>query len=86
MPGAIPHARLITPLTPARSLQVLTVEPGLYLPAEDDELPRWYRGVGVRIEDDVLLLEGGGAEVLTAAAPKAPEEVEAALAAADTHE
>jgi Xaa-Pro aminopeptidase len=56
---------------------VTTVEPGLYV-AEDDETvePRW-RGIGVRIEDDVLVTADGN-EVLTAGAPKHVDEVEAA--------
>ena len=60
---------------------VLTVEPGVYV-AEDDDLAdeRW-RGIGIRIEDDVLITADGH-EVLTAAIPKAVEEVEAACAAA----
>jgi Xaa-Pro aminopeptidase len=61
--------------------QVLTVEPGLYIvpdtkPAEDQpEIdPRWV-GIGIRIEDDVLVTTTGH-EVLTAGVPKAVEEVE----------
>jgi Xaa-Pro aminopeptidase len=45
---------------------VLTVEPGIYIPAE---------GVGIRIEDDVLVTRGGH-EVLSHAAPRAAEEIE----------
>lgn len=59
---------------------VLTVEPGLYFTAGQKEVPEEYRGMGVRIEDDVLVTEGEP-EVLTAAAPKTPEEVESALSA-----
>jgi Xaa-Pro aminopeptidase len=55
---------------------VFTVEPGLYVPADDEGAPSRLRGIGVRIEDDVLVTERG-AEVLTAAIPKAPAEVEA---------
>jgi Xaa-Pro aminopeptidase len=55
---------------------VLTVEPGLYVAADDATAPEGMRGVGIRIEDDVLVTEGGG-EVLTSAAPKEPREVEA---------
>jgi Xaa-Pro aminopeptidase len=61
------------PLEPG---MVLTVEPGLYVAADDAKAPEGMRGVGIRIEDDVLVTEGG-VEVLTAAAPKAAREVEA---------
>jgi Xaa-Pro aminopeptidase len=57
---------------------VLTVEPGLYIDPEDTEAPEAYRGIGIRIEDDVLVT-GGDPEVLTAAAPKTVEAVEAAV-------
>lgn len=43
---------------------VLTVEPGLYVPAHDDDAPRRLRGIGARIEDDVLVTDRGG-EVLS---------------------
>ena len=59
------------PLEPG---MLLTVEPGLYIPASDD-VPMPYRGNGIRIEDDVLVTETG-CEVLTAAIPKQPSEVE----------
>jgi Xaa-Pro aminopeptidase len=56
---------------------VLTVEPGIYISPDDDQVePRW-RGIGVRIEDDVLVTVDG-CEVLTAAIPKTIDEVEAA--------
>lgn len=54
---------------------VLTVEPGLYFPAGDPRVPPAYRGVGIRIEDDVLVTHRGR-RVLTAGAPKTPEEIE----------
>lgn len=54
---------------------VLTVEPGVYV-APDDQLshPRW-RGIGIRIEDDVLIT-AKGPQVLTAAVPKTIREIE----------
>ncbi len=55
---------------------VLTVEPGLYFRADCEGVPEVYRGVGIRIEDDVLVTADGH-EVLTAAVPKAVEEIEA---------
>ncbi len=58
---------------------VITVEPGLYVAPDDAEAPEAYRGIGVRIEDDVLVT-AEGCENLTAAVPKAPADVEAACA------
>ena len=54
---------------------VLTVEPGLYIPADDKNAPSKYRGIGVRIEDDVLVTENGNVN-LTAKCPKHAEEIE----------
>ncbi len=64
---------------PLRAGMVLTVEPGLYFAADDRRVPRELRGIGVRIEDDVLVTKSAP-EVLTAAAPKTIREVEAACA------
>ncbi|MGH7151483.1 MAG: aminopeptidase P N-terminal domain-containing protein [Planctomycetota bacterium] len=59
---------------------ILTVEPGLYVAEDDAEAPAAFRGLGVRIEDDVLVTPEGR-EVLTSEVPKTVEEVEAACAA-----
>ncbi|HEX6872587.1 MAG TPA: aminopeptidase P family protein [Micromonosporaceae bacterium] len=59
---------------------VLTVEPGLYFQPEDDLVPAELRGIGIRIEDDVLVT-GDGAKVLSAGLPRTPDEVETWLAA-----
>jgi Xaa-Pro aminopeptidase len=58
---------------------VFTVEPGLYVPPSLEDVDPRYRGIGVRIEDDVAVT-AEGCEVLTAAIPKAPEELEALVA------
>ena len=55
---------------------VLTVEPGLYFQPDDLTVPAKYRGIGVRIEDDVLVT-ADGAENLSAAIPRTADEVEA---------
>jgi Xaa-Pro aminopeptidase len=57
----------------------LTVEPGIYLPAGARGVPRRFRNIGVRIEDDVLVTRRG-AEVLSARAPKDPDQIEAVMA------
>jgi Xaa-Pro aminopeptidase len=55
----------------------LTVEPGLYIRAADD-VPAALRDIGVRIEDDVVVTESG-CEIITAEAPKLPEDIEALM-------
>jgi Xaa-Pro aminopeptidase len=54
---------------------VFTIEPGLYVAADDASAPAELRGIGVRIEDDVAIV-AGGCENLTAAVPKHPADVE----------
>ncbi|MFD8122720.1 aminopeptidase P family protein [Streptomyces albidoflavus] len=53
----------------------LTVEPGLYFQADDLTVPEEYRGIGVRIEDDILVTEDGNRN-LSAALPRTSDEVE----------
>ena len=67
----------------ARALEagmVITVEPGLYIAADAPDVPPELRGIGIRIEDDVLVTPTGY-EVLTAACPKKIEDIEAACRA-----
>jgi Xaa-Pro aminopeptidase len=60
---------------------VMTVEPGIYVGTDAEGVPDEYRGIGVRIEDDVLVTAAGH-EILTAAAPKQVEEIESLMASA----
>ncbi len=55
---------------------VMTVEPGLYLRADDETVPIAYRGIGIRIEDDILVTEDG-CENLSAGIVKSVADVEA---------
>ncbi len=54
---------------------VLTVEPGLYIAPNNKKVPKKWRGIGVRIEDDVAVTDDGH-EVLTAGLPRTVEEIE----------
>ncbi|HEX5540465.1 MAG TPA: aminopeptidase P family protein [Micromonospora sp.] len=59
---------------------VLTVEPGLYFQPEDELVPEELRGIGIRIEDDVLVTADGAVN-LSAGLPRRSDEVEAWMAA-----
>jgi Xaa-Pro aminopeptidase len=54
---------------------VLTVEPGLYFQRDDLTVPEKFRGIGVRIEDDVLVTKGG-CRILSDHIPRETKEVE----------
>jgi len=60
------------PLLPG---MVLTVEPGLYIAEDAEDVPAELRGIGIRLEDDVLVTEDGH-EVLTRGVPIDPDEIE----------
>ena len=72
---------------PAEVGMVMTIEPGLYISPDtsripegfNKDIPEKYLGIGVRIEDDVLVTENG-ARVLTHKVPKDPKEIEALMA------
>ena len=58
---------------------VLTVEPGLYFKPDDELVPAALRGIGVRIEDDIVITATGN-ENLSAALPRSSADVEAWIA------
>jgi Xaa-Pro aminopeptidase len=58
---------------------VFTIEPGLYFMPDDLRAPAAFRGIGIRIEDDVLVTESG-CENLSAALPRTVTEIEAWMA------
>jgi len=64
------------PLEPG---MVMTVEPGLYIAPDDDTVDPDWRGIGIRIEDDVVVTDTG-CEVLTAGVPKSIAEIEQLMA------
>lgn len=60
---------------PLEAGMVITIEPGLYVPLSAADAPEKYRGIGVRIEDDVLITKDGN-RVLTSKVPKTIDEIE----------
>lgn len=55
-----------------------TIEPGLYIPADDESAPREFRGIGIRIEDNVVVT-ANGCENLTSMCPKEVSDLEAII-------
>jgi len=55
---------------------VMTIEPGIYIRAEDESVEQKYRGIGIRIEDDILITENG-CENLSSRIVKTVDEIEA---------
>ncbi|WP_334050914.1 Xaa-Pro aminopeptidase [Alteromonas gracilis] len=62
---------------PLKPGMVITVEPGIYI-SRDSEVPDKYKGIGIRIEDDVVIT-ATGVDVLTSDVPKEIEEIEALM-------
>ena len=58
---------------------VMTVEPGIYIAPDNTKVAKKWRGIGIRIEDDVLITRKG-TEVLTAGVPKTVADIEALMA------
>ena len=60
---------------------VMTVEPGIYIAVDNQDVPAKWRGIGIRIEDDVLVTREGH-EILTGKVPREADEIEALMAEA----
>ncbi len=58
---------------------VMTVEPGIYVAPDNERVAKKWRGIGIRIEDDVVITKEGN-DVLTAGVPKTVAEIEALMA------
>ncbi len=54
---------------------VMTIEPGVYLRIDDESIPLKYRGIGIRIEDDILVTDEG-CENLSSVIAKSVEDIE----------
>ncbi len=61
---------------PLQKGMVLTIEPGIYIDKDDKSVPKIYRGIGIRIEDDILITKDG-CENLSSSIAKSIEEIEA---------
>ena len=59
----------------------LTVEPGIYIAGDNQSVAKKWRGIGVRIEDDVVVTRQG-CEILTSGVPRTVAEIEALMQAA----
>ena len=59
---------------------VMTIEPGIYVSPDNTEVSRKWRGIGIRIEDNVLVT-AEGCEILTDDVPRTADEIEALMAA-----
>jgi len=64
---------------PLKPGMIITVEPGLYFSGDDELVPERFRGIGVRIEDDILITETGN-ENLSSQLPRASRDVESWMA------
>jgi Xaa-Pro aminopeptidase len=60
--------------------QILTVEPGLYIQPDDELFAAEFRGIGIRIEDDVVVTEAG-CQILSNGLPRHPDDIETWMAA-----
>lgn len=83
--GSYDDSNEVLPVSAKRRLlepgMVITVEPGIYINKNEKRVPPRFRGIGIRIEDDLAITSDGN-EVLTAAVPKSVEDIETLMAGA----
>jgi Xaa-Pro aminopeptidase len=72
------HDRLVDKARPLDPGVVITIEPGIYIAVDNEQVPEAYRGIGIRIEDDILVT-ADGYENLSASIPKGVAEIEALM-------
>ena len=58
---------------------VVTIEPGIYISPDNTNVDKKWRGIAVRIEDDVVVTKEGN-EIMSAGVPKARDQIEALMA------
>ena len=58
---------------------VMTVEPGIYISPDNESVAKKWRGIGIRVEDDIVVTKDG-CQVLTDGVPRLPDEIEALMA------
>jgi Xaa-Pro aminopeptidase len=73
------QARQEVYMGPLEAGMVITVEPGLYIQPDDEKFPPEYRGIGIRIEDDIVITETGCIN-LSEDLPRHPDEIESWMA------
>jgi Xaa-Pro aminopeptidase len=61
---------------PLKPGMIITIEPGLYVDLNRSMAPETFHGIGLRIEDDILITDTGSVEVLTRSCPKNVTDIE----------
>lgn len=67
---------LVSRSVPLQPGMVFTVEPGIYIGLNRHDIPREFRGIGIRIEDDILINAENKVEVLTGSCVKSVKDLE----------
>lgn len=79
-PGVDKPPHCSTWILPGAHFNFMTYYTGLYIGEDNDEAPERFRGLGIRIEDDVVIRNKGGPLILSSGAPKTVSDIEQACA------